>query len=333
VKKPLIFPLALCLALTLAACSPKEPVQTAQPSPTPAQTAPAETAPAETAPAAESVTFTDDLGREVTVPVGPQRVAPLIGSFAHVWSLAGGDMVATANDAWTQFDLGLDESVVDLGKTRSISLELLLSTEPDFIIASSNTDIDVELMPTFEEMGIPTAYFDVNDFPEYLRMLEICTRITGRSDLYEQNGLAAQAQIDAVLERSKAEDKHPSVLYLRASASSVKAKGGEGTVLGNMLTDLGCVNIADSDTSLLEDLSLERIIADDPELIFIVLQGNDEAAVREKLTADLTGNPAWNGLTAVKEGKLYFMDQTLYNLKPNDRWGDAYEGLADILFG
>ena len=123
------------------------------------------------------------------------------------------------------------------------------------------------------------------------------------------------------------------MLYLRASGSSVKAKGGEGTVLGNMLTDLGCVNIADSDTSLLEDLSIERIIADDPERIFIVLQGNDEEKVLARLAAELTDNPAWAGLTAVQEGKLYFMDQKLYNLKPNDRWGEAYEGLADILFG
>ena len=332
-KKRAVLALCLALALTLAACGAGGPAVTGSPAPPPSPAAPAGSALPETEPAEESVTFTDDLGREVTVPKNPRRVVPLIGSFAHVWSLAGGDIAATANDAWTQFDLGLDESVIDLGTTRNISLELLLSVEPDFIIASPNTDIDVELMPTFEEMGIPAAYFDVNDFPEYLHMLDICTQITGRRDLYESNGLAAQARIDAVVERARSEDTHPTVLYLRASSSSVKAKGGEGTVLGNMLTDLGCVNIADSDNSLLEDLSLERIIADDPELIFIVLQGNDEAAVRETLTAELTGSPAWSGLTAVKEGKLYFMDQKLYNLKPNDRWGEAYEGLARILFG
>ena len=27
------------------------------------------------------------------------------------------------------------------------------------------------------------------------------------------------------------------------------------------------------------------------------------------------------------------MDQALYNVKPNARWGEAYEGLADILYG
>ena len=45
------------------------------------------------------VTFTDDLGREVTVD-HPQRVAALIGNFTDVWQLAGGDVVAVASDSW-----------------------------------------------------------------------------------------------------------------------------------------------------------------------------------------------------------------------------------------
>ena len=36
------------------------------------------------------VCFEDDLGRTVTVEEAPQRVVVLIGSFAHMWYLAGG---------------------------------------------------------------------------------------------------------------------------------------------------------------------------------------------------------------------------------------------------
>ena len=59
--------------------------------------------------AAQAYTFTDDLGRSVTVDT-PRRVAALIGSFADVWCLAGGKdtLVAAAHDAWTSFELGLD---------------------------------------------------------------------------------------------------------------------------------------------------------------------------------------------------------------------------------
>lgn len=280
--------------------------------------------------ASDMISFTDDLGRTVTVHSNPERVAALIGSFADVWQLAGGTLTATANDAWTQFDLGLGEDVVNLGTTTELSLEKLLASEPDFVLASVNTQIDLDWQETLESVQIPTAYFDVNSFSDYLRMLKICTTITGREDLYEQNGLSVQSEIDSALER--VDNSKPTVLYLRATAVSIKAKSNRDTVLGMMLEDLGCRNIADSDTMLLEELNLEHIIAADPEYIFVVEQGTDTSAVEQNLNDLLTGNPAWSGLTAVKEKKVYYLDQKLYNLKPNDRWGEAYEKLADILY-
>ena len=282
---------------------------------------------------ADSVTFTDDLGRTVTVD-SPKRVAALIGSFADVWCIAGGKdtLVAAADDTWTQFDLDLDESVINLGKVSDPSAETLLAAQPDFVLASTKTSADVELMPTLENAGIPTAYFDVSSFEDYLRMLEICTRITGCEDRYEQYGTLVQEQVDAAI--ASAQDKQgPTVLYLRATGSSCKVKNSQNTVLGEMLADLGCTNIADSDESLLETLSMEAILQADPECIFIVLQGSDQEKARQTLEKAVLSNPAWQQLRAVQQNKCYYMDQQLYNVKPNARWGEAYEGLAEILYG
>lgn len=282
---------------------------------------------------ADSVTFTDDLGRTVTVD-SPKRVAALIGSFADVWCIAGGKdtLVAAADDTWTQFDLGLDESVINLGKVSEPSAETLLAAQPDFVLASTKTSADVELMPTLENAGIPTAYFDVSSFEDYLRMLEICTCITGCEDRYEQYGMLVQEQVDAAI--ASAQDKQgPTVLYLRATGSSCKVKNSQNTVLGEMLADLGCTNIADSDESLLETLSMEAILQADPECIFIVLQGSDQEKARQTLEKAVLSNPAWQQLRAVQQNKCYYMDQQLYNVKPNARWGEAYEGLAEILYG
>ena len=122
------------------------------------------------------------------------------------------------------------------------------------------------------------------------------------------------------------------MLYIRATGSSCKVKNSEGTVLGEMLAALDCENIADRDGALLEQLSMEAIIRDDPEYIFVVLQSADPADAQAVLESTLLSNPAWSTLTAVKEGRYYVMDQTLYNLKPDARWGEAYEQLADILY-
>ena len=279
----------------------------------------------------QAVTFTDDLGRTVTTPP-PRRVAAMIGSFADVWCLAGGreTLVAAANDAWTSFSLGLDDSVQNLGAVKEPNLELLLASEPDLILASCNTASNLELLETWEQAGIPVACFDIQTFSDYLNMLEICTRLTGCPERYETYGLAVQDQVEAAICRQN--EDHPTILCLRATGSSCKVKGSEDNVLGEMLADLGCANVADTDGALLENLSLEAIIAADPDYIFAVLQGSDPTDARQTLETTLLSNPAWAQLTAVREGRFYTLDHALYNLKPNARWGEAYEKLADILY-
>ena len=73
---PILLLAASVLAASLSACgSPAVSPSSAPPSSAPSS-------------AAQAYTFTDDLGRTVTVEQ-PERVAALIGSFADVWCLAG----------------------------------------------------------------------------------------------------------------------------------------------------------------------------------------------------------------------------------------------------
>ena len=282
---------------------------------------------------ADAVTFTDDLGRTVTVS-DPQRVACLLGSFAQVWQLAGGQVIATADDAWDDFGLELPGDAVNLGGTKHLSLELLLAARPDFILASTNTRQNMELQETLVATDIPVAYFDVFDFSDYLRLLKICTDITGCSDRYETYGTAVEQEIRCVIDRSRLrlqQEEAPKVLFLRASASAVHVKNSEGVVLGDILKNLGCINIADSDATLLENLSMERILEADPDFIFVVQQGDNGEGTRAYVRQFLQEHPAWAQLTAVKNDHVHFLEKSLFGLKPNHRWGQAYEIVEEIL--
>ena len=280
-----------------------------------------------------TVTFTDALGRGLSIKKNPERVASLLGSFADVWLLAGGSICAAAEDAWDDFGLDLEEAV-NIGGAHSPSLELLISADPDFVIASASTASNVEMRETLEAMGIAVAYFDVDNFEDYLDMLDICTDITGRKDLYEKNGLTVKAEIDKIkAQYAEADipDTQRKVLLLRAASSFVKAKGSSGTILGEMLSDMGCINIADSDTSLIENLSVEAVIREEPHHIFVVTMGSDTEAAKQSLENLIKETPALSTLDAVKNGRLHVMDKTLFNLKPNARWAESYEILYDKL--
>ena len=321
---------ALCLLL-LAGCG----AASSGPASSAGGASAAATAPADSGAAC---TFTDDLGREVTLEAAPRRVAARTGSYADIWCTAGGrdTLVASASDAWTDFDLGLGEEVANIGGAMGVSVEELLAAAPDLVLASTNIPSNQEMLPALEAAGVDMAFFSVNTFEDYLRMLEICTGLTGNPEAYQTYGEAVAEEIEAARARAAAalEEQGPEkVLYIRAAASVVKPKGSSGTVLGEMLADLGCINIADQDQSLLEDLSMEAILAADPDKILIVLQGADPEPAKEQLEGEVLSNPAWQQLTAVREGRVYYMDKDLYHLKPNARWGEAYDHLVEILYG
>ena len=285
------------------------------------------------APSEDGISYTDALGRDIVLPKNPKRVAALLGSFADVFVLAGGELCAAPVDAWEDFALELP-SAVNIGGAHSPSLELLIASSPDLVIASASTASNVALQEPLETMGIPVVYFDVDGFADYLEMLRVCTDITGRSDLYEKNGLAIKAQIDSIKASYLEEDLSESerrVLLLRASSTGIKTKGSQGTILGEMLAQMGCINVADRDGTMLDTLSMEAIVRENPHHIFIVTMGSDTNAALNYVQRSLLEDPVFSHLDAVLEGRFHLMDKSLFNLKPNAKWGIAYAELYDKL--
>lgn len=279
---------------------------------------------------ASAITFTDSLGREVTVD-NPQKVAVLMGSYVDVWQLAGGTASAVTQDAYSERDLNLPADTIHVGDLKAPNVEKMIESSIDFAILSAKTQEHVDLMATLEKVGIPSAYFTVDYFDEYLNMLKICTDITGNKDLYAQNGTDIQQQIADAIALSEGWDS-PSILFVRAFSSGARSKGSDN-MTGAMLKDLGATNIADIDGAILENLSIENIIKDDPEYIFVVTMGASSEKAIKKLNENLTSNPAWAELQAVKNGNYIILPKDLFHYKPNARWGESYEMLAKILYG
>lgn len=275
----------------------------------------------------DGITFTDSMDRTVTVSA-PQRVGICSGSLAECWLLAGGEIAAVTRDAVTERNLELPENYIDLGSLKEPSTEAILAADLDFVILMSSLPNHVAMAETLEKTGTAYAYFDVENFSDYLELMKIFTDITGRSDLYEANAAALQPQIESIIENGKREDA-PTVLILRTSSSRVKVLDSSFMV-GGMLKEFGCVNIADSDGSLLTELNLEAIVQADPDYIFISCMGDLEEG-QAQLEASLTSNPIWDTLQAVENNRVFWLDKELFHQKPNARWGESYEILAELL--
>ena len=274
--------------------------------------------------------FEDALGRKLAIPYQPKNVVALQGSFAELWELAGGKLIGITSDALEENRIKQIAETVLLGTNHEPNLELLLSINPDFIILSADLSSHLELEDTLNQAEIPHIYLKVDSFSDYLNYLNMFCLATGRPDLYEEHGQSIAAEIDNIKNLVYGVENKPRVLLLRAMSSAVKARGVD-IMAGEMIAELAAVNIIDDYPSLLEDLSLEIILMEDPEYILALTMGDTTKALA-MLDQQVWLNPAWTGLSAMKENRYHILPRELFHFKPNARWAEAYHYLAEILY-
>ena len=283
--------------------------------------------------AEDAYTFTDALGREVTLAVPVHRAVAFEGSLAEAFLSCGGTLVGATEDAVTERGLTLTGETAVIGTVKQPNLELTVALEPELILLSADSAAHLNLAEPLDALGVPHAYFSFDTWQAYMDMAATLCRLTGHEELLDALREQVQRPIEAILSRVRADERYGQhiALLLRAYSTGVRAKGSD-SLAGAMLHEMGLVNIADRDGALLESLTLEQILMDDPDWIFITTMGESRERAMAALAEALTGNPAWASLTAVREGRVVELDKSLFHYKPNARWAQAYETLEALLY-
>ena len=278
----------------------------------------------------EYFTFTDSDGNIVELSHKPQKTAVLFSSLAECWLEAGGEIYATVGESIERGLVKEGTELVDNGAGKTIDTEKLISLEPDFVICSADIASHRDVASALKKAKIPVALLRMDTFEDYLAILKALVKITGETENYEQFGKNTESEIQQIISTEKRND-NPKILFVRSgsSYSSAKAKKADDNFAAKILEDLGCANIADKAETLLDNLSAEVIIKENPEYIFISVMGdydNSKAYMQELLS-----KKEYASLDAVKNGRVYFLPKELFQYKPCSRWAESYRYISSIL--
>lgn len=283
---------------------------------------------------AEEIRFQDHEGTEIVLNGKPQKVCVLLSSFAQMWILAGGEVGITVYESVERGFSPEGIPLVDSGAGKNVDLEALIFEEPDFVIGSMDIPSHVEAKRILSKIGIPTAVFRVESFQDYLDVISVFCRITGDTDAFYTNATLVQKGVEEVLREAQSRNngRRPQILFIRSGSgySSCKAKTADMHFAAQMLEELGAHNIADDVPVILDGLSFEEILLKDPDAIFISIMGNEEKS-RAYMESVLQTNQ-WQLLSAVQQGRVYFLPKELFQYKPNNRWDEAYGMLTEMLY-
>ncbi len=276
--------------------------------------------------------FTDSEGNSVALSEKPEKTAVLFSSFADIWVTAGGRVDITVGETLERGFADEGTALVDKGAGKEIDVEALLAAEPDFVICSADIKAQSDAAVLIRSAGIPCAAFRVESFDDYLDVLKICTDITENPEAYAAYGTDMEEKIDALLEKIPKTGAEGKVLFIRSGSgeSSAKAKNAAQHFAAAMLKELHADNIAENVPVLLDGLSIEEILKEDPQKIFISTMGDEEAA--KAYMDSVLSSEAWQQVSAVKEDACYYLPKELFQFKPNARWYEAYLYLAELLY-
>ena len=270
-----------------------------------------------------NLTFSDGLGREITLNGFPQHIVSLAPSNTEILFAIGAGEQVVGRDQLSDFPEEA-QNATDIGSTfDALNTELIVSLEPDLVLAAEiNTPEQVKQL---EDLGL-TVYYLKNPatLEEMYGNLELVSQMTGHQEEAATLIESLKERVAAVDEKIAPISSRPGVFYELDGTDPAKPyTAGKGTFIDQLIERAGGHNIA-SDLEGYPQLSLEQVVAADPA--FIIL-GDARYGVTPESIAE---RPGWENLSAVKNGKVFPFNDDLVS-RPGPRLVDALEELAKLL--
>ena len=267
-------------------------------------------------------TYTDDMGRAVVIDQIPQRIVSFGPSITEIL-----------------FALGLEEKVVGVGNYSDYpeaaklkpkvgdafnpSLERIVELEPDLVLTVKQEQLNREL----DALGIKFVVLDPKDIDAILGDIELVGKITGTEKRAKKLIRDMQDSVSQVIALMEDAPKVRVFFIVDATDLTLPWTAGTGSFIDALITMAGGENIAAKGQGAWVQFSLEQIVSSDPEVIIIqTMTGGIPTVSKEKLEE----HPAWGGMTAVKQGKIYFINGDLVS-RPGPRIVQGLEEIARII--
>jgi len=218
-----------------------------------------------------------------------------------------------------------------IGKTYQIDTEKLISLSPDLVIL--NRGMNEKLIDTLGANGIKTLVLDGKSYDDVKREIGILAALTGEQKKGEELVQKMDSDLDAVRRSIPQEKKRVAIIHSTGQGLSVQLDGSIAGCIANML---GWENTAAGMPALDKNpdaapYSMETLVAQNPDILFVTSMGN-EAEIRASMEAMFADNPAWQSVTAIREGKVYYLPQEMFLFSPGLDYPAAAKYMAGLVY-
>ena len=323
-KKTIAILLALIMLLSLAACGGTATGSTVSTTASAGETN------------SGTMEVTDLKGRTVTLPANIERVVVTFNleEYLAVTGESGVDKLVgwshkywkgRRDDAYNAYTKALPalESIPDVGYNGDISIEAIISLQPDVVLASATGANYNALEPAFDllhQAGIEVVFFNFHKqtIETHQQSIQLIGKVMGQEERAAELALLYEEQMNLVYDRLKdlAGEDRPSVYMEFSRGPSVIGNSWSEQMWGAQIRECGGVNIAAGQEGASVDVPAEQVLAANPDFIImsgclqsddtdnvVMGYGADRELAREHLEA-YKSRDGWSSLNAVKNNNM-----------------------------
>lgn len=266
------------------------------------------------------VTVTDDFDNTVTIEAAPQRIVSTSPSVTEIlFALELGDRIVGVSSLDDYPPEAADkEKVGDF----QINTEAVIALSPDLVVGYTGAQ---EALKPVQDGGTPVIITNPTTLDGiYANILSIGAA-TGTNDEAVALIDSIQTKIEEVSAAAEATGQSPKVFY---AVDNTLWTVGPGSFVDNLLTLTHATNVAatSGDGAAVDpyyQFAPEQLIAADPDLIMV-------PNTAYKSVDEFTGDARFASLRAVKEGRVYLVDDVVIT-RPGPRIADGLETLVKLI--
>lgn len=297
--------LILVFGLALSACAPQ------------ATTTPAETA-------AGPLTFTDGLGRTVTLAAPAQKIVSLAPSTTEMLYAVGAGAQMVGRDSFSNYPEEATKLADIGGSNGAYSYDAIAALQPDLVVAAAiNTEDQVK---SLTDLGL-TVYYVGNptSFEELYKSLEALGEMTGHNEEAINLTDSLNTRVQKVLDTVAAAETTPVVFYeLDGSDPSKPWTSGPGTFMDMLISMAGGKNVGASLSSAWAQISVEELLTQNPDVILL-----GDAAYGTTVD-QVKAREGWDKIKAVQTDAIYSFNDDLVS-RAGPRLVQGLEELAKTI--
>ena len=221
------------------------------------------------------------------------------------------------------------ENATSLGSPMAPDMEILKSLSVDYVLTPNS--LEGELKPQYKNIGVKSYFLNLKSVDGMYDSIREIGELLGKTEQAEKL-CAEYEQFKADFAEQNHRDDPPKVLILMGLPGSYVV-ATESSYVGSLVKLAGAENIyGDGDGTDFLNVKVEDMLSRKPDVILQTSHAMPEQ-VAIMFEEEFKNNNIWKHFDAVKNGKVYDLDNEKCGISATFRYKDALEDLKSILYG